>query len=323
MIVTGPYALEAGQILQVNDPSINSASSSVQVQNNSGFSLLIIDGNGGQSQIGPNIAATFPSYGGATITLQVVGSGLAATGVSLVWLLPQDTNPQPDGQIVGVINANISGIETQILGTYSLPGGGSTGVALPSWASSIELSWGSGFDPANLGIVGNVTGFKYVDPSYSFPTIPPYFFNLLGPDIALTVSYNASSAGTLYLTAIAQISQPTSSQFGVQVYNAAPASGTDAGLLPAPAAGYIWLVSIMQLYTQGSPESGGYIAIKGALSGAFYLVGFANPNGINAVATPTELYISEELLVSNHLTVTGNGLVVVRPVVANAQPPVA
>jgi hypothetical protein len=94
----GPYSLSPGQVLVLMDPTSNSGSVGVQLQNFSGFTLTVAP-ESGLSTVAPNNAVTFPSFGGAPITVTVAGSSSGQAQMFAVWLLRGEQSPQPDGPI--------------------------------------------------------------------------------------------------------------------------------------------------------------------------------------------------------------------------------
>lgn len=100
--ITGPYAIVAGTVVALNDPT-GSRCSRVQILNGSGYTLTVVNGQG-TTAVGPNTAATVLSQGGATITVTAGPAGSSGNGMLAEWLLPGDRAATPDGPLVTSLN---------------------------------------------------------------------------------------------------------------------------------------------------------------------------------------------------------------------------
>jgi hypothetical protein len=110
---TGPFLLAVGTPLTEYDPagSYQPASAYVQVQNNSGFQL-IVNGGGQQYSVNPFTQTTLPTNGAALFIIDAynVLSNFGGS-VTLVWLQQGESAPSPDGTLFAP-NTNQGGLSS-------------------------------------------------------------------------------------------------------------------------------------------------------------------------------------------------------------------
>ena len=113
MQTTGPFLLAVGTTLTEYDPggSYQPASTNVQVQNNSGFQL-IVNGGGQQYSVNPFTQTTLPTNGAALFIINAynVLSNFGGS-VTLVWLQQGESAPSPDGTLFAP-NTNQGGLSS-------------------------------------------------------------------------------------------------------------------------------------------------------------------------------------------------------------------
>ena len=112
MQTTGPFLLAVGTPLTEYNPggSYQPASQNVQVQNNSGFQL-IVNGGGQQYSVNPFTQTTLPTNGAALFIINAynVLSNFGGS-VTLVWLQQGESAPSPDGTLFAP-NTNQGGLQ--------------------------------------------------------------------------------------------------------------------------------------------------------------------------------------------------------------------
>lgn len=146
MYVTGPYTPVVATLIRADDPAVyTQASVAVQVQNDSGFPLLVVTG-GQQAAIPPFVAATMALNGSNEVDITPSTPPITSAGtIVLVWLLDGDVNPVSDGPLPGsvvVINDISNPIPVTTVGStayLSLTGPGET-------ATPGDLTQAGGFD---------------------------------------------------------------------------------------------------------------------------------------------------------------------------------
>ena len=165
--VTGPYTVNAGTVLHLNDPT-GSLSNRAQIQNGSGYTLTVANGQG-SSEIGPNTAATVLSQGGATITLTAGNSGTSGNGISVVWLLPADKPATPDGPLVtslSIGSVTISSGTVNIGNTPTVSIGNTPQVTFAA-GSTVDINSGSvnivnSYGTNGVNVAPKATSFRFV-----------------------------------------------------------------------------------------------------------------------------------------------------------------
>ena len=123
-IVTGPYSISSGQTLGLNDPATWSiASGSVQIQNNTGYTVFIQSAGAGYN-IQPFTCSTIPAAGGQTLVAVVSSTANLGLGLlTAVWLLPGQTGPMQDGPMtVFPRTQHFLTVNTNGSGQYSFSG---------------------------------------------------------------------------------------------------------------------------------------------------------------------------------------------------------
>lgn len=209
-VVTGPYAITAGQTLALNDPATwSSASQTVQMQNNTGFTVSV-QSSGSAYNIQPFTASTIPCAGGQTLVAQVSSTINVSGGfLTAVWLLSGQDAPIPDGPMV------VYPKQTTILtATYIAGGPYGTLTTISGWTNnqtSITLNYAA--IPFNTGgtyiwLTGiNVSGVPSVYPGVPYGllynnTNTPSSLTWTGLNLAnifaLQISIGTASAPVVY-----------------------------------------------------------------------------------------------------------------------------
>lgn len=167
-VITGPYAITAGQTLSLNDPAKWSiASQTVQIQNNTGFTVSV-QSSGAAYNIQPFTASTIPCAGGQTLVAQVSSTINVSGGfLTAVWLLPGQDAPMPDGPMV------VYPKQTTIL-TASTYSGGTSGLTtvISGWTNnqtSITLNYAATY---YLGTYIWLTGINLSGAGTVYPGVP-------------------------------------------------------------------------------------------------------------------------------------------------------
>jgi len=149
MLVTGPYSLTQGTLLQVNDPTIGIGSAAVQIQNNSAFFVTVLC-DGVSFAVQPFMANTLPvDSQGVVINPTANPSGASANEVTLVWLLNGERSTTPNGSLTTI---------TAIAGSYTFSATGATqSLTVPSGVFSMTVDMaGAGGGPNASGVLGGL-----------------------------------------------------------------------------------------------------------------------------------------------------------------------
>lgn len=322
----GPLIPAASTLITINDPTVNSASDRVQIQNGSNFTLTVSAGPG-QVLIPPNWSETVPSSGGANITILPGQFGNAGNGIILEWLYPSDTPPQ-DGQIFGqgavtgaIPLANAITVGAASPTTYN--------IAIPPGICEVGLFVQSARNVSTaLNLIGNVTGYgilygiQIVAPGGT--GINPQFFQGVIPssqDTSATLSIQPQLGSSvewfLYGYAVPPFAANTNAQpLSVSLTNPQPssahsanvavaASGATAAVLAAPGTGLLWEIVHWSIIG-GAPTANGTYLLQGHTSGNAY----AAWQGVNAAVTNSVLpigaavYLNEGLDIVNYASGT-------------------
>lgn len=210
MITTGPYSLAAGTALTVYDPAkYISASASVQVQNDSGFSLIVSVG-GLALPVPPRTITTIQTGTSPQLIVQPSSvSGSSSSGsLTLLWMLAGETSPVSDGPIT--ISTTLSAIvsfssqsvnntvTTQTLITLGAPTPKSQTVNL-----TVESSSSGG---GSFSIVGGTSGHVFYSGTIGVSTTLPL-------TIAFTDAYGDTTLALSATTGVASFVTPTSSPY--------------------------------------------------------------------------------------------------------------
>ncbi len=149
MITEGPFTLTAGTPLALNDPGVGGGMAKIQIQNQSGFTLKVVNGT---------TVSTIQSYwvqtlslvpGGTGVTILPTSDGTAVgtNALTVVWLLSHETPPMADGALSaadiaiasGTVDATITGAVTVSSGTVDIGNTPSVTVA----SGSIDVTSGT------------------------------------------------------------------------------------------------------------------------------------------------------------------------------------
>ena len=238
MITTGPYQLAAGTQLTVYDPAkYTTANSSVQVQNDSGFSLVVSVG-GLSLPVPPRTIVTMPT--GTAPQLVVTPSAVSGSSTSgaltLLWMLAGETSPVSDGPITisTTQSATVSFSSSSVTNTV---GGMSITLEAPATSQQVSCSLVSGPTSGSepYTITGNISGHVYASGSITGPNNTLNFSLAVGygdTGLVATVpadfaTFGATSSSTCYLTS--QVT-PTTSSISV-IYQILTSQGGFSGCL--------------------------------------------------------------------------------------------
>lgn len=218
MITTGPYQLAAGTQLTVYDPAkYTTANSSVQVQNDSGFSLVVSVG-GLSLPVPPRTIVTMPT--GTAPQLVVTPSAVSGSSTSgaltLLWMLAGETSPVSDGPITisTTQSATVSFSSSSVTNTA---GGMSITLEAPATSQQVSLTvnFASGSGQP-YSITGNVSGHVYYSGTIPASGTLPLSLAVGYGDTGLVMNagvgdatFTGSSSSTCYLTS--QVTPTTSS----------------------------------------------------------------------------------------------------------------
>ena len=239
-VTQGPYSLSQGTTLTLNDPADYSvASSSLQIQNNSGFTLTV-QSAGATYNIMPFFAQTIPTIGGGqsiTVTPSnpIQSAGNQTGGLTVVWLLPGQQAPIQDGALTPIIinsreqapsSTSVTG--TQYTYVYPLQATDQSQEYLffPNGLSGYTISYtitgltsghvygtGSGFVVASRGstALGPFQAFGSIDTAVSLvvvsPSVAPVVEIVLFTG-ALNTSVITSTSNPLYVDVVNANSSP-------------------------------------------------------------------------------------------------------------------
>lgn len=220
MITTGPYQLAAGTQLTVYDPAkYTTANSSVQVQNDSGFSLVVSVG-GLSLPVPPRTIVTMPT--GTAPQLVVTPSAVSGSSTSgaltLLWMLAGETSPVSDGPITisTTQSATVSFSSSSVTNTVAV-GGMSITLEAPATSQQVSLTvnFASGSGQP-YSITGNVSGHVYYSGTIPAGGTLPLSLAVGYGDTGLVMNagvgeatFTGSSSSTCYLTS--QVTPTTSS----------------------------------------------------------------------------------------------------------------
>ena len=220
MITTGPYQLAAGTQLTVYDPAkYTTANSSVQVQNDSGFSLVVSVG-GLSLPVPPRTIVTMPT--GTAPQLVVTPSAVSGSSTSgaltLLWMLAGETSPVSDGPITisTTQSATVSFSSSSVTNTVAV-GGMSITLEAPATSQQVSLTvnFASGSGQP-YSITGNVSGHVYYSGTIPASGTLPLSLAVGYGDTGLVMNagvgeatFTGSSSSTCYLTS--QVTPTTSS----------------------------------------------------------------------------------------------------------------
>ena len=186
MITEGPFTLTAGTPLALNDPGVGGGMAKIQIQNQSGFTLKVVNGT---------TVSTIQSYwvqtlslvpGGTGVTILPTSDGTAVgtNALTVVWLLSYETPPMADGALSaadiaiasGTVDATITGAVTVSSGTVDIGNTPSVTVA----SGSIDVTSGTvdaTIQNATLDVTGSTINVAsgtsvHVAPLSGLPSVP-------------------------------------------------------------------------------------------------------------------------------------------------------
>jgi hypothetical protein len=211
-LTAGPFALTLNQSLQCADPHVGVASTSVQVQNSSGFALAVNSGAEVYS-ITSYQSSTIPvpaSGAGITITPVSQQSQSGAASVTLVWMLDGQWPPQPDGALTGGQTITVG------QGTFAGSTSSSTTfvVTPPTFASTLQITGSidvAPFRSVTLTVTGDTTSTVYESQAYGEGANPV--------DLEFPIDTTADASYTITLT-------PTGSTYSYSLTVTAIGSGS-------------------------------------------------------------------------------------------------
>ena len=326
-VTRGPFALTFGTPLNATDPNANGGQPSdrVQIQNESAFSLSILS-SGAPYTIPAFQASTIPTLNGGqsiTITPNQQPSLNASGSVVLVWLLPGQSSPMPDGILAAGSSSTSTGTPTAFSPALPLNAGNPSSVSfltIPPGPQLVTINAafsGSTNAIATLVVTGTNSLIQYYSSSVplSFGFISQAFTvnGTVDPTIQIELLGSGSTgwsitAATLSVTISNTVSSsdtvPYGGVYGVEIF---PVDTTSPGsmLLQTPPTGYYWRLHswcVPVTLTAGSvrlqcPNSPNNLVLAAALPGigAGQLGGLLVPTQVYAWAdatTPASLSVS-------------------------------
>lgn len=125
MITEGPFALSAGTPLALSDPGVGGGMAKVQIQNQSGFTLKVVNGTTTSSiqSYWVQTISLVPGGTGITILPAADGTGIGTNALTVVWLLSYESPPMADGALSAADIAIAKGtVDATILGSVTIEG---------------------------------------------------------------------------------------------------------------------------------------------------------------------------------------------------------
>jgi hypothetical protein len=300
------------------------------VSNASPWTMTLSTAQGSKTLLPYTSDICVPTSSGMSFVMSVPPGGTSAAPATAVacyqvdWFLAGGSPPPGTFPVsltaAALSSVTVGGISSEVVAIIGAGYQPFTAYQLPSWAVSIQLSWGSGSSFANLSVQGNNTGQLYVNPAYNFPYTngggagnPPFEFDLLGPDTALTIAHNSTTGpGTLTVTAYAQKTgvNPAANPLTVQVTDPVPqvpfsavtglANNDTVVLLVGPGPQSYWEIANLNIFSEAGAANPAYL--KGSTTGVTLLSVF----GGNANAWGGSMFLAEGI----SLTGSGAGNVV-------------
>ena len=329
-VTRGPFALTFGTPLNATDPNANGGQPSdrVQIQNESAFSLSILS-SGAPYTIPAFQASTIPTLNGGqsiTITPNQQPSLNASGSVVLVWLLPGQSSPMPDGILAAGSSSTSTATPSAFSPALPLNAGNPFSVSfltIPPGPQLVTIGAaisGSAGAIATLAVTGTNSVIQYyasavtlVGPGFGFISQAFTVNGTVDPTIQLDLLGSGSTgwsitAATLSVTISNTVSSsdtvPYGGVYGVEIF---PAGTTNPGsmLLQTPPTGYYWRLHswcVPVTLTAGSvrlqgPGSSNNLVFAAALPGigAGQLGGLLVPTAVYAWAdatTPASVSVS-------------------------------
>ena len=321
----GPFSVSSGSTATYNDPNARGGQNSdqVQIQNASNYLLEVLT-SGPPYTVQPQQATTIPTpAGGQSITITApAGQGIQPAGsISLIWLLPGQTPPIPDGLLTtgtpaeAVVLPPYSGTISNLVPFFSQ----SLPITAQAQSLTIQIAEIVGTFPSTyyvtLSVTGNSTGFVYL--SENLGAVQNYTVTcpLFGAVETVTVQLGFQVAGTwslnFYMTAIASTSpyQPTAltitptpgSPLDIVEYGGlysfpftALTNGTTTQILSTPDAGTAYRLHSWAL---NQALTAGNVSLRGPSGGQFYAT----------MTTPGSTQFLGGRLVTTAVSVVNNG----------------
>ena len=209
MITTGPYSLAAGTALTVYDPAkYIAASASVQVQNDSGFALVVSIG-GLSLPVPPRTIVTLATGTSPQliVTPSTVSGSSSSGALTLLWMLAGERSPVADGpitvsttlsSIVNFSNQSVTNTVSQTLITLAAPAPLSQQVSL-----SIDFTSGAG---QPFSVVGGTSGHVFYSGTIPAPST-------LQLSVAFTSAYGDTTLALDIGTSEGSFVSPSSSPY--------------------------------------------------------------------------------------------------------------
>lgn len=329
-VTRGPFALSLSTPVVADDPNAygGQVSDRVQIQNESAFTLSVFS-SGAPYTIPALQASTIPTLdGGQSITITPTNqpSVNASGSVVLVWLLPGQSSPMPDGILAAGSSSTSTGTPTAFSPALPLNAGNTFSVSyltIPPGPQLVTINAaisGTAASVATLTVTGANAGIQYYSssvtlsgPGFAFisqsftvngnvdPAIQlnlfgsgPAGWSITAADLSTTISNTVASSDTVIYGGV----------YGTEIY---PAGTTSPGsqLLATPPTGYYWRLHswcVPVTLTAGSvrlqcPNSPNNLVLAAALPGigAGQLGGLLVPTAVYAWAdatTPASLSVS-------------------------------
>jgi len=288
-LTAGPFSVSAGTTGTYNDPNAQGGQTSdrVQVQNQSGFTLTVFS-SGAPYTIPALQASTIPAVpGGQSIEVETgaIGTSSAGGSFSLIWLLPGQDSPIPDGPLtLPSVNGSI------VLDSESWAGlpGFSRPVSIPASIQTISLTLivgdiGGSTGAWTLTVVGAMSGQIYLSKSGTGPTTVTYVFSVLSQiDSVVTVTFSGTYSGAIAggswtLTGLYSPAATDSVTYGglISLTFTGLANGSTASLLAAPGTGIAYRLHSWSL---NQALTAGVVSLRGPGGAQFYATQ-ATPGG--------------------------------------------
>lgn len=187
MITTGPYVPVSGDTLTEVDPAkYTAASTSVQVQNQSEFSLAVTVGPQ-QFAIQPFTATTLPTDKASQLLIAVEVAPILGGSITLIWMQPGETPPIADGPLAGTSSTFTN--QVFIKGPIAVVPGDTSSVDIAaSWRSVWVVAAAAGV-PTVKGDQSGATYQSFTPPYLAAPAVFYRFPLITGIDTSVTITW--------------------------------------------------------------------------------------------------------------------------------------